>query len=112
MFDVLLKWALMRLWGGQPAFCSIIELLFPLLSVLEKKKAALTDFEVDLVIAVIREYLISASFGSKISESLYSIIKCLIPLSSGERVLKKILRQFTLDLPGLHSHLKKEVNCF
>jgi hypothetical protein len=34
MFDVLLKWVLLRLWGGQPAFCTIIELVFPLLSVL------------------------------------------------------------------------------
>ena len=24
MFDVLLKWLLMRLWGGQPAFCTTI----------------------------------------------------------------------------------------
>lgn len=44
MFDVLLKWILLRLWGGQPAFCNAIELVFPLLSVLEKKKAVLTDF--------------------------------------------------------------------
>ena len=44
MFDVLLKWILMRLWGGQPALCTIIELVFPLLSVLEKKKAVLNDF--------------------------------------------------------------------
>lgn len=34
MFDVLLKWVLLRLWGGQPAFCTIIELVFHLLSVL------------------------------------------------------------------------------
>jgi hypothetical protein len=54
LFDVLLKWSLLRLWGGQPALCQIIELVFPLLSILEKKKAVLTDFEVDLVIAIIR----------------------------------------------------------
>lgn len=50
--------------------------------------------------------------GPKVSESLYSIIKCLVPLSSGERVLKKVLRQFTMDLPALHRHLRKEVNAF
>ena len=34
LFDILLKWVLMRLWGGQPALCHIIELVFPLLSIL------------------------------------------------------------------------------
>ena len=52
--------------------------------------------------------MISASLvGPKVSESLYSIIKCLIPLSSGERVLKKVLRQFSYELPNLHRHLKR-----
>lgn len=54
LFDIFLKWVLMRLWGGQPALCQIVELVFPLLSILEKKRAALTDFEVDLVLAIIR----------------------------------------------------------
>jgi hypothetical protein len=44
LFDVLLKWVLMKLWGGQPALCHTIELVFPLLSILEKKKAVLNDF--------------------------------------------------------------------
>ena len=113
LFDVLLKWVLMKLWGGQPALCQIIELVFPLLSILEKKKAVLNDFEVDLVLAIVREYFVSASLvGYKVSESLYSIIKCLVPLSSGEKVLRKVLRQFTYDLPNLHRHLRKEVNAF
>ena len=34
LFDVLLKWVLMKLWGGQPALCHTIELVFPLLSIL------------------------------------------------------------------------------
>ena len=54
LFDILLKWVLMRLWGGQPSLCHIIELVFPLLSILEKKRAVLNDFEVDLVLAIIR----------------------------------------------------------
>jgi hypothetical protein len=64
-------------------------------------------------LAIVREYFVSASLvGYKVSESLYSIIKCLVPLSSGERVLRKVLRQFTYDLPNLHRHLKREVNAF
>lgn len=61
-----------------------IELVAPILSIMEKKKLALTDFEVELVIAIIREYLISALMvGFKFSESLYNILKCLVALSSG-----------------------------
>jgi hypothetical protein len=45
--------------------------------------------------------------GNKISENVYNIIKCLVALSSGERVLGKILKEFSLDLPGLHRHLRK-----
>jgi hypothetical protein len=50
--------------------------------------------------------------GNKISENVYNIIKCLVALSSGERVLSKILKEFSLDLPGLHRHLRKETNAF
>lgn len=113
LFDVLLKWLLLRLWGGQPGLCTAIELVSPLLSILEKKKAVLTDFEVDLVLAVVREYFVSAALvGPKVTESLYTILKCLVALSSGERVLRKVLRQFNTDLSSVHRHLKREVNAF
>lgn len=44
LYDVIFKWILMRLWGGQPGIVSTIELVAPVLTVLEKKKLALTDF--------------------------------------------------------------------
>ena len=111
LYDVIFKWILMRLWGGQPGMVSTIELVAPVLTVLEKKKLALTDFEVELVIAIIREYLISAMMtGFRFSESLYNILKCLVALSSGEKVLRKVLHQFTVDLSSLHKHLRKD-NC-
>jgi hypothetical protein len=47
-----------------------------------------------------------------VSESLYLIITCLIALSSGVKVLKKILRQFTLELNNIHKHLKAETCLF
>lgn len=43
-YDIFFKWILLRLWGGQPGMVSTIELVAPILSVLEKKKLALTDF--------------------------------------------------------------------
>lgn len=86
-----------------------IELVAPILSIMEKKKLALTDFEVELVIAVIREYLISALMvGFKFSESLYNILKCLVALSSGEKVLRKVLHQFSVELSTHHKHLRKD----
>lgn len=50
----------MRLWGGAPALLSIVEVFPPILSILEKKKLSLNDFEVDLILAVVREYFISS----------------------------------------------------
>lgn len=44
LFDILLKWALMKLWGGQPALPLIIEFIIRLLCILEKKRAVLNDF--------------------------------------------------------------------
>ena len=113
IYDILFKWILLRLWGGQPGLVSIIELLPPIMSILEKKGITLNDFEVELSITIIREYFISASLiGFKVSESLYSIITCLIALSSGAKVLKKILKQFTLELTNIHKHLKPETCLF
>jgi hypothetical protein len=34
LYDVLFKWILLRLWGGQPGTISIIELVAPILSIL------------------------------------------------------------------------------
>lgn len=110
---MLLKWSLLRLWGGSPGLLSIIEVFPPILSILEKKKLPLNEFEVDLIIAVVREYFISSFMNEfKVSDSLHIIIKTLVSLSSGERVVKKILRQFSYELISIHRFLKKEVNVF
>jgi hypothetical protein len=47
---------------------------------------------------------------STVSDSLHIVMKSLVLLSSGERVVKKILRQFSYDLTVIHRHLKKDVN--
>jgi hypothetical protein len=100
----------MRLWGGAPLL-SVFEVFPPILTILEKKKLLLNDFEVDLIIAVIREYFVSIFINeSKVSDSLHIVMKSLVSLSSGERVVKKILRQFSYDLTAIHRHLKKDVN--
>ena len=39
-------------------------------------------------------------------------MKSLVSLSSGERVLKKVLKQFSYELTSIHRHLKKDVNIF
>lgn len=84
IYDLLLKWTLVRLWGGSPALLSIIEIFPPIMSILEKKKLVLNDFEVDLIIAVIREYFISSFMNEfKVSDSLHIITKSLVSLSSG-----------------------------
>lgn len=48
----------------------------------------------------------------QVSESLYTITKCLIVLSSGERLLKKLLKQFNVELTTIHRHVKKEATTF
>lgn len=54
MYDILLKWVLLRLWGGNPSLLNMIEVLPPVMSILEKKKLILTDNDVEVVIAIIR----------------------------------------------------------
>ena len=48
----------------------------------------------------------------KVSDSLHIIIKSLVSLSSGERVAKKVLKQFSYELTLIHRYLKKDVNVF
>lgn len=73
----------------------------------------MNDFEVDLILAVIREYFISSFMNEfKVSDSLHIIMKSLVSLSSGERVARKVLKQFSLELTSVHRHLKKDVNIF
>lgn len=108
VYDLILKWAFIRLWGGNPALQSIIEILPPIMSILEKKRLALSDGEVDVVVAILREYFITGYMNEfKVSESLYTITRCLIALSSGDRLLRKLLMQFGLELTSLHRHIRK-----
>ena len=103
-----MKWVFIRLWGGNPSIQSIIEILPPIMSILEKKTLALNDNEADLIISILREYFLSAYMNEyQVSESLYTIMKCLIILSSGERLLKKLLKQFNVDLSSIHRQVKK-----
>ena len=113
LYDVLMKWLLLRLWGGQTGFVHSIELVVPVLSILEKKKLALTDFEVDLVMTILREYFLSAfMLGNKLSESVHSIIKCLVALNSGDKVLRKLLKQFYFEPTSIHKHMPKDSALF
>lgn len=43
IYDLLIKWVFIRLWGGNPAIQSIVEILPPVMSILEKKKLALNE---------------------------------------------------------------------
>jgi len=64
-----------------------------------------------LVIAIIREYcLANASHEVRVSETLHTIIKCLVKLYSGDRLLKTLLKQYSIDLLALHKHARRESN--
>lgn len=77
----------------------VIELVCPVLSVLEKKKVVWGDAEVDKGVFLMREYLVTlyfATLGNTQSvDSCFDIIKnmfrLVISLSSGERVIRKLL---------------------
>ena len=113
VYDLIMKWVFIRLWGGNPAIQSIIEILPPVMSILEKKKLALNDSEVEIVVAILREYFITGYLNEyKVSESLYTITKCLIALSSGDRLLRKFFSQFTIELTSMHRHIRKEATAF
>ena len=43
--DIILKWVFLRLWGGNPALQSLIEVLPPLLAILQKKSLFLNEGE-------------------------------------------------------------------
>lgn len=73
----------------------------------------MNDAEADIIVAILREYLISAYMNEcRVSESLCTVTKCLIALSSGDRLLKKFLRQFSIELSAVHRHLRKEATAF
>lgn len=78
------------------------------MSILEKKKLAINDGEADIIVAILRESFITGYMNDyKVSESMYTITKLLIALSSGDRLLKKLLRQFSVELTSIHRHVRK-----
>ena len=60
LYDILIKWVFLRLWGGNAALLSLVEMLPPVMSILQKKNLTLNDIEIELTIGVVREYFISA----------------------------------------------------
>jgi len=109
--DVIQKWILLRLWGGCLPATYLMEIIPQLLSILEKKNVNINEQEVMLVIAIIREYcLANASLEVRVSETLHTIVKCLVKLYSGDRLLKTFLKQYSTDLNAMHKHAKRESN--
>lgn len=43
IYDLIFKWALIRLWGGNSSLLTIVEVIPPVMSILEKKKIYLND---------------------------------------------------------------------
>lgn len=61
----------------------------------------------DIIVAILRESFITGYMNeNKVSDQLILITKLLIALSSGDRVLKKLLRQFSVELPTIHRHVR------
>lgn len=81
------------------AVMGVIELVCPVLSVLEKKKVVWGDAEVDLCVFLMREYLVTLYFATlgniqgveSSLEIIRNMFKLVISLSSGERVIRKLL---------------------
>lgn len=109
--DVIQKWILLRLWGGCLPAIYLMEIVPQILSVLEKKNVNITEQEVLLAIALIREYCVAnASHEVRVNETSHTIIKCLIKLYSGDRLLKTLLKQYSVDLLLMHKHARRESN--
>lgn len=45
---------------------------------------------------------------NKVSDQLLLITKLLVALSSGDKLLKKLLRQFSVELPTIHRHIRNQ----
>ena len=62
VYDLLLGWVLIKLWGGNVCLAQLIEVLPPLLSILQKKKVAVIDKTLDIILSIMKEYSISTSW--------------------------------------------------
>lgn len=54
LYDILLKWVLIRLVSGNMKIRNIIEVVPAILSILYRKKKTLSNNELELVMAIIR----------------------------------------------------------
>ena len=59
VYDLILSWAALKLYGGNPALSQLIEVITPVLSILQKKKIALADRYMDMIFTIVREYVVS-----------------------------------------------------
>lgn len=59
--------------------------------------------------AILRESFITGYMNeNKVSDQLILVTKFLIALGSGDRILKKLLKQFTVELPTIHRHVRQQ----
>ena len=110
----MLKWIAIKLYGANLSAIDLIELVCPILGVLDKKRIAWADSDVDLVLYITREYIIGCFFMENVNmEVLKNIYQLTTVLSSGERIVKKLLVE--IRLAPIHKHLisarKDGVNC-
>ena len=49
VYDLFLKWVAIKMYAGNPLTYKLLELIPAILSVLEKKRVALTDTDIDLI---------------------------------------------------------------
>lgn len=54
IYDLILKWMYLRLWGGNTSVSSIFEIMPQLLAILEKKSVVIKDHEMELILSIIR----------------------------------------------------------
>ena len=102
--DLILKWVAIKMYGGNLSALQLIQVVSPLLVVLEKKKVAWNDSDVDVIIYITREYLISCFFDGNVDiETIMSIYKLTCTLSSGDRIIRKILLE--MKTSPIHKHL-------
>jgi hypothetical protein len=101
--DLLLKWVTIKLYGGNVPMVGLIELVCTVLVVAEKKKIAWTDFDIDTLLYLTKEYLLTCFYGCGANmDTLRTMFKLAVALSSGERIIRKILLEMRSDIMGTH----------
>lgn len=57
--DLLMKWIVVKMYGGNVCMLGLMEMICPLLNVLEKKRIAWSDSDIEVLVSLMREYLIA-----------------------------------------------------